>query len=340
MTRIVSYNILAGGYRIGEKNGRRTQEIVDIIRSADPDIVGIVEATDPARTERPTVVEEIAQILGMQLVPGGDPRYRFDYRTALLTRLPIIATRLHERPGILNKPLLEVCVEEEDGQQLTAFVTHMSAAFSKGRGGGHLRIREARAIVDIMEPLRQQQQAHVLMGDFNSLAPGDPFKAHHLLRYINQMDQATGVNAVDGNPHLNGVVPKKLSTLKPLLRIIPRSVVLSSLFDMAAALYVPRSSIGYFREAGYVDCYRYRYPQGYGFTCPAADPAGRIDYIFASPEIVERLEDCYEIKLGGTTKGGDASDHLAVTASFGLKVRQEVAEQVVADVEMDSAIVG
>ncbi|HEX4206104.1 MAG TPA: endonuclease/exonuclease/phosphatase family protein [Ktedonobacteraceae bacterium] len=329
MTRIVSYNILAGGYRArNSKHGeRRTSELVNIIRSADPDIVGIIEAINPERNTHPNVVEEVADILGMQYVPGSTGQLSSDYRSALLTRLPIVHTHVHERPGIITKPLLEVCVEEADGQQLTAFVTHMSSAFSRGRGGGSLRLREAQEIVRILEPLRQQQKPHFLMGDFNSLAPGDPFQAHRLVRYVSRIDRlASTYVSAEGNPHLNSVVPKKLRFLNPLLRVIPNHALLSAAFDWAAGLYVPRASIGYFKQVGYVDCYRYKYPRGYGFTCPAADPAGRIDYIFASPDLVERLEDCHEIVVGKGTAGRDASDHLAVTATFGVKVQQTLSE--------------
>src|SRR5262245_42915200 len=188
MTRVVSYNILAGGYSLRANGSRRTQQLVTIIRSANPDIVGIIEATHPGMQNPPLVVEEIAQELGMHLIMGGKARHRSDYQIALLTHLPIVYTKLHPRPGILNKPLLEVGIEEANGQQLTAFVTHLAAAFNRGRGGGHIRLREAREILKIMAPLRQESRPHFIMGDFNSLAPGDDFKASHLIRYIVNMD--------------------------------------------------------------------------------------------------------------------------------------------------------
>ncbi len=320
MTRVVSYNILAGGYSLRENGRRRTEQLTRIIRSARPDIVGIIEAINPYSRERPAVIEQIAENLGMHLTMGGEQAFDNDYRLALLTHLPIVSTKIHARPGILTKPLLEVCVEEADGQHLTAFVTHLSAAFNRGRGGGHLRTREAHEIIKIMEPLQQQQKPHFLLGDFNSLGPGDDFKAHHLLRYIVHMDQDRDPKLVDGNPHLNAVVPRQLRFLKPLLRIIPESEFLSRCFDGVAALYVPRASIGYIKQASYIDCYRRMHPHEPGFTCPATDPAGRIDYIFASPNLAERLEVCDVIVEGDGMPGSYASDHLAVAAEFGLQV--------------------
>src|SRR5579884_1730437 len=163
MTRIVSYNILAGGYNPGPDEKKRTLQLTTIIRSANPDIVGIIEAINPTIQTHPFVVEEIAQNLGMELITGiehGDEPANSDFRTALLTRLPVVYTQIHTRPGILGKPLLEVCLQEENGQHLTAFVAHLTAAFHQGRGGGHLRMREAREIVKIMEPLRREGQPH------------------------------------------------------------------------------------------------------------------------------------------------------------------------------------
>src|SRR5690242_19052783 len=112
MTRIVSYNILTGGYNSRASGTRRVNQLIKILRSAQPDIVGIVEATHPGIEQKPSVIEEIAETLGMQLVMGGEATHYHDYRLAFLTRLPIIHTHIHPYPGVLNKPLLEVCVEE------------------------------------------------------------------------------------------------------------------------------------------------------------------------------------------------------------------------------------
>ncbi|GAC1616124.1 MAG: hypothetical protein NVS4B9_05560 [Ktedonobacteraceae bacterium] len=321
MTRIVSYNILAGGYSLREQGSRRTDQLVRIMRSAQPDIVGVAEAINRRIKEPPMVIEEIAEHLGMQLVRGGDPSSYRDYQTALLTRLPIVYTRTHSRPGIMARPLLEVCVEEANGQQLTVFVTHLSAAFNRGRGGGGVRLREVREILNIMAPLREQGKPHVLMGDFNSMAPGEPFKASTLLKYVVQLDARRRANPQlsDGHPHLNSVVPPRLRFLKPVLRFVADNAFLSWLFDGAAYLYAPRGCIRLLKEH-YIDCFRQARPTERGFTCPASAPSGRIDYIFSSPELVEHLEDCYVIVEGEGLPGSDASDHLAVAAVFGSGV--------------------
>jgi endonuclease/exonuclease/phosphatase family metal-dependent hydrolase len=319
MTTIVSYNILAGGYNLRNNGARRTAQLASIIRSAHPDVVGLVEATHPLMLQKPLVIEELADTLGMQLIRGDVTTQ--GYQLALLTRLPVIRTQIHPRPN-LHRPLLEVCLEETNGQQFTVFLTHLSASFNKGWAGGGIRKREVEEILSILAPARAQGIAHVLIGDFNSLAPGDSFQASALVSYVLDIENEQYYpNNMDGHPHLNGVVPPQLRFLNPVLRLIPRIAPLSTLFNTAAALYAPRSSIRLLYEAGYVDCYRRIHPKALGFTCPAAAPAGRIDFIFASPAMAKLLETCYVLTDGEGVSGSDASDHLAIGGEFGLGVR-------------------
>ncbi len=320
MTTIVSYNILAGGYNIRENGVPRTQQLLSIIRSAKPDIVGLIEATHPSVQQKPSVVEELAEALDMRLIPGGTPKHPDDYQLALLTRLPVTDTRLHNTSE-LNRAMLEVQVQEADGQQLTVFVAHLSAAFNRGRAGGGIRQREVENILRTMAPARAQESPHVLMGDFNSLAPGDRFRASSLVDYVLDMDRTRHDTSLeDGNPELETIVPPALRFLNPILRVIPRSRLISTLFNSTAGLYAPRGSIRLLQEAGYTDSYRRIHPQALGFTCPAAAPAGRIDFIFASPQMAERLETCCVLVDGKGVQGSAASDHLAIAAEFGSRI--------------------
>jgi endonuclease/exonuclease/phosphatase family metal-dependent hydrolase len=309
MTRILTYNILIGGTR-------RIDQLTNIIGSAHPDIVGLVEATNPQ------AVEELANRLGMQHRMSGNPKHRRDWQIALLSRLPIVQALPHVRPGILTKPVLEACIEE-DGRKLTVFVTHLAAAFYQGRGGDGIRRREVQEILRIMASKRGTP--HLLIGDFNSIAPGDRLKASILLRYLLDMDRRHQQNpdAHTGYPNLDFVVPESLRFLNPLLRVIPRSKLLSALFDETGSLYAPRGSIALLSKAGYIDCFRCSNPHAWGFTCPARAPAGRIDYIFASPELAARLSACEVITEGNGLQGEEASDHLPVVADFGESVQAE-----------------
>lgn len=319
MTCIVSYNILAGGCDLRANGARRTQQLIKLISSVQPDIVGLVEALNQRVTEKPTVLDEIAETLGMQLITSGESARGRDCPLALLTRLPIVYTKVHFSSASPTKPLLEVCVEEASGQHLTVFVVHLSASFNHGWAGNHLREREVEGILRVMAPLRAEGKSHVLIGDFNTLSPGDPFKASFLLRYVLELDaQYSAGQLADGLPYFNGIVPPRLRFLKPLLRTVAKSAALSGLFDMAAYLYAPRGSIRPLREL-YMDCFRHLHPHEWGFTCPAAAPAGRIDYIFACPMLADRLTSCSVITEGGGMPADRASDHLPVTAKFDLR---------------------
>ena len=312
MTRILSYNILVGATR-------RVDPLTDMIKAARPDVVGLVEATNPH------VVEELAHRLDMQHVSSAYSTHLQDWQVALLSRLPIIYTKTH----LLTKPVLEVCVEEANGRQISVFVTHLSAAFNKGWAGDGIRQREVRELLRIMSA--RQGTPHLVMGDFNALAPGDLFKASALLGYLVELDQRYRQNpttaVVEGHPYLNFVVPGLLRIFNPILRIIPRSKLLCRLFDTAASVYAPRGTIGLLQRAGYVDCFRKMNSEAEGFTCPAAALAGRIDFIFASPELAQSLLTCYIPTEGEGVRGEEASDHLPVVAEFGEAVTAEYASE-------------
>ena len=228
--------------------------------------------------------------------------------------------RFHERPGVLARPLLEVCLEEADGEQLTVCVAHLSAAFNQGRGGGGVRMREVAEILRITAPLRADGKPHMIVGDFNSMAPGETFKASVLLRYVAKMSKASLGAAYDGHPTFNTVVPPQLGFLRPVLDLVASSDLLCALFDLAASLYAPRGCIREMQRL-YVDAYRGLHPQEQGFTCPAAAPSGRIDYMFVSPLLADRFIECDVLRTGQDNLPGDtASDHFPLSALIAPRV--------------------
>src|ERR1700730_13006068 len=98
MTRILSYNILVGGTR-------RIDFIEQMIRTADPDVVGLVEAINP------DVVKELARRLGMEYRTNASPDGSWKTSIALLSRLPIVRSAVHPGGGVISRPLLEVGLE-------------------------------------------------------------------------------------------------------------------------------------------------------------------------------------------------------------------------------------
>jgi endonuclease/exonuclease/phosphatase family metal-dependent hydrolase len=270
-------------------------------------------------------VEELAKRLGMEYLWSGNVKSKHgsDLGLAVLSRLPIVSSQVHILPDTIEQPVMEVSVREDDGSELTLFVAHLPASFGYGsRGGDSIRREEAREILRIMEAKRGT--SHVLMGDFNSIAPGDKLKGSRLLRYLIEVGKRYHHDRqnIEGHPYLNFVVPPSLRFLNPLLFRIPRSRVLSALFDGALSLYVARGTLRLLRRAGYIDSFRRISPHAAGFTCPARAAAGRIDYIMASPELAGRLSACYVLTEGNGVYGYEASDHLPVFAEFGDAVEK------------------
>jgi endonuclease/exonuclease/phosphatase family metal-dependent hydrolase len=297
MTRILSYNILIGGTR-------RIDQLTTVIRSADPDVVGLAEATDPK------VVEELASRLGMQFRVTGYGKGARDWNLAVLSRLPILHTHVHTRPAFDRKYLLEVQVEDVDGSPLTVFVIHQRSEFQKGAKSNRVRRAEVQETLRIMAAC--QGQSHLIMGDFNSLAPSDELQASSLLRSMihRQPKKATLLKM-----HSWKKLRRRL--MRQAVGILVSTKVGSSLVDKVAPHYM-RGGIDLFLQAGYVDCFRQANPDAPGFTCPAIEPAGRIDFIFASPELAARLASSDAISSVPGVQVHEASDHLAVYADFRL----------------------
>ncbi len=296
MTRILSYNILVGGTR-------RVDQLTTVIRSADPDVVGLAEATDPK------VVEELASRLGMQFRLSGYGKGARDWHLAVLSRLPILHTHVHTRPAFDRKYLLEVLVEEASGSPLTVFVIHQRSDFHKGRESNHIRRAEVQEILKIMSAY--QGQPHLVMGDFNSLAPGDSLQASRLLRSSVRKHQ-TGQRSARKTRSW-----KKFSRnlVRRAVGVIVNNRAGSFVVDKMAPIYA-HGGIDLLLQAGYVDCFRQANPDALGYTCPAVVPSGRIDFIFASPELASRLSSSNVMASVPGIQAHEASDHLAVYADF------------------------
>lgn len=80
-----------------------------------------------------------------------------------------------------------------------------------------------------------------------------------------------------------------------------------------AAQDEPRPAIRSLLEAGYIDCYRRLHPQEPGYTYPAAAAWLRLDYVFASAPMAERLLACDVIRGAIVER---ASDHCPIWAEF------------------------
>jgi len=144
--RLLSYNIRHGG-------SGRARLIADVIGRAAPDIVILQEAT------RADVVADLGARLSMRAVSADGQSLGF------LSRIPIAHHAWH-RPRISRHAFLEIQPADVD---IRVFGLHLSAV--------HSAWTERRRTLELRALLRgiaaHQHGFHVLVGDFNTLAPGE-----------------------------------------------------------------------------------------------------------------------------------------------------------------------
>ena len=147
--RILSYNICRGGA------GREAQ-IAAVIRAASPDLVVLQEAQFPHAVRR---IASAADMPHCAARPGES--------LAFLSARPIERHEWHQ-PRLSRHAFLEIVPA---GDACRIFGVHLSAvhaAWTEQR-----RIFELRAL--LLGIARHQHGPHLLVGDFNTLAPGEQF---------------------------------------------------------------------------------------------------------------------------------------------------------------------
>ncbi|HET9425631.1 MAG TPA: endonuclease/exonuclease/phosphatase family protein [Gemmatimonadaceae bacterium] len=166
VVRVMSYNIRYGGV------GKET-ELATVIQAVAPDIVLLQEATHPH------VIARLADTAGY-------PHYgsRRGQSTGFMSRLPVASHAWHLPRGARH-PFLEVAVVEPE---MRLFGLHLSAWFSKwSERRRHFEIRA------LLEGIKEHQHGfHLLLGDFNALAPGEVLDVVHFPQWIRAMVWLSG----------------------------------------------------------------------------------------------------------------------------------------------------
>lgn len=319
--RVATYNVLAGG-------GARWRHIGRIVSAMDPDVVAFQEIEDPA----PLLV--LAEQLGYRPLFGKAPRFRHQ---GLMTRLPVVRWRNRCDPRAHPRNSLEVTVGLPGGSrwpQLRLHTVHLTAAFQRRGRAEPDRMRELavvreQAAVDLGAP-------HLVLGDFNSVAPGERILATDFLGQMSEWRRAGALEeygVLGPGPALAGVrrprartadlsevaragIPRLPWLVHPLIDLLPRGEVT----DLLVGAIMPRDAVRSMLQAGYTDCLRRAHPRGDHFTCPSYRPAVRIDYVFADPELAPALVSCDVFgRLGPLAEEARlASDHFPVLAEFDL----------------------
>jgi len=145
--RLLSYNIRHGG-------AGRERELAAVIEAAAPDVVVLQEAT------RPPVIAQIARDTGM--AEWGSRR---GFSLGFMSRAPMAHVAWH-RPRLSRHAFLELVPAHTRWRIFGVHLSAVHAAWTE-----HRRRFELRAM---LASIRQHQHGpHVLVGDFNTLAPGE-----------------------------------------------------------------------------------------------------------------------------------------------------------------------
>ncbi len=156
--KLLSYNIRFGGL------GRETA-LVEAIKLVSPDLVVFQEAIDPA------VVEGLAQATSMPFFAA-----RKNHSVGYISRTEVAYHEWHYPAGAKHS-FLEIVPA---GSEARIFGLHLSARFS--RWDERRRAREIRSLLEGIK--RRQEGFHVLVGDFNTLAPGEVLNVKQMPAWI------------------------------------------------------------------------------------------------------------------------------------------------------------
>jgi endonuclease/exonuclease/phosphatase family metal-dependent hydrolase len=164
--RILSYNIRRGG-------AGREAPLAAVIRSVNADVVVLEEAT------RPAVVERLARETGMH-----DWVSREGKSLAFMSRQPV-ARFAARQPAISRHAFLEIVPSTASWRVFGVHLSAVHAAWTERR-----RLFELRALLRAVAA--SGTGPHVLIGDFNTVAPGDIFDVRKLPRRLRALVWLSG----------------------------------------------------------------------------------------------------------------------------------------------------
>jgi exodeoxyribonuclease-3 len=164
--KLLSYNIRFGG------RGRE-ESLAEVIRAVGPDIVVFQEATDPR------VIEALAHRTGL-LQWAARPAHSIGF----ISRLEVAHHEWHYPVGARHS-FLEIQLAATESR---IFGLHLRARFSKWS-----ERRRAQEIRALLEGIRRHQEGfHVLVGDFNTLAPGELLDTKRMPHWIRALVWLSG----------------------------------------------------------------------------------------------------------------------------------------------------
>jgi exodeoxyribonuclease III len=166
--RILSYNIRRGG-------AGREASLASVIRAVNPDIVVLEEAT------RPDVVARLASDTGMRHWAS-----KAGKSLAFMSRSAVASYAAH-RPAVSRHAFLEIVPATTSWRVFGVHLSAVHAAWTERR-----RLFELRALLRAIAA--HQDGPHILMGDFNTVAPGDMFDQTRLPNRLRALVWLSGGN--------------------------------------------------------------------------------------------------------------------------------------------------
>lgn len=164
--KLLSYNIRFGGRA-------REARLAEVIRKVDPDLVVFQEAIDP---------QIIAHLAEATALPHWAAQR--NHSIGYISRLEIAHHEWHYPVGSKH-PFLEIVPA---GSDTRIFGLHLSAIFSKWS-----EVRRTREIRALLKGIEQYQTGmHVLVGDFNTLAPGETLDVRRMPAWIRALIWLSG----------------------------------------------------------------------------------------------------------------------------------------------------
>lgn len=166
IVKLLSYNIRFGGRE-------RASRLAAVIRRVEPDLVVFQEAIDPL------VIADLAKAANL-------PHWAAQraHSIGYISRLEIAHHEWHYPLGSKHS-FLEIVLA---GSEARIFGLHLSAIFSKWS-----EVRRAREIRALLHGIAKHQNGmHVIVGDFNTLAPGELLDVRRMPAWIRTLIWLSG----------------------------------------------------------------------------------------------------------------------------------------------------
>lgn len=258
----MTYNICFGG-------AERVDAIERVLAQIAPDVAALTEADDPQ------VVADLARRLGLQHVWA---RGSGDRHIALLSRFPIRAWQVYNRPPLTQAALEATLAINAKGSALTVYSVHLLPYLLLP-----FEIRRAQAMRQLLGHAAAAPGPRLIMGDLNAIAPGDR---------VLQSSNPARMRRV------------QLLQANLVFHLAIRQLLRAGYVDCYRACHP--NGVPHGPQPDAVD----------GFTWHTGNRTTRYDYIFAEAGLAPRLRACRVVDDLPEIAG--ASDHFPLLAEFEL----------------------